>query len=681
MASESAGALIQPAAGISSHRPALQPLSPTNIAYDADDEGGRWMTTLNEDAPAAHKDSARAARSRRNLETRSTRSPIGSAQHISKPTTSPIYHRSPLSPDSLATTSENEGSIWIGHLCETPFEVDWPPPTTSPPGLSGSSLLSGGRSPSAQQLDLLLQRARVQRLEQQLIEIRTALTEYLPERLVPAAVYMPSAPVLSSLSPWTGGTHCDNGIGSNPSGNKVRPSLRGGGGEDNVYDEEHKYELHRENEREIELPSPTPSSAPNAPNPPMMTARRPGTPFPTNLLDATSDPSILPPTPEGHFPGTLDPVHSAEPIATQTQRDEAVNLWLRRAALQSYHEPCALSTVEEYLSGEKDAEILALLAEAAEAVARRVQEDEDLVVALALQEADNREAMDNEQEVEGMFANIRRQQRSALGKGRKVRRYVAELAAALEQEPKEARAEGVNVETYGSDSDFVLTSGFLGPASLYDADNVSATERQQSGHDAAKLSEGVRSLSLSAANGDGLGDVRQPFKYNEQDRLFRYASSPRRHRIRRTGNRGDMRQVVQDHASAAPKAATLTQRDKAAGHAEMPSNPPSPRVPAETNLVDLQEVVRRQAEQIKQLQIELKTETRFVAPEAQVEKHNENGVASAGGMLKSAIASNHEAAMLLLKKRVNKRLQKLLDKLILKLAVKLIWKAAKKVIN
>ncbi|KAK4544231.1 hypothetical protein LTR36_004441 [Oleoguttula mirabilis] len=609
-------------------------------------------------------------------------------QRISSPPTTSRsnhhdYHSPPPSGGSIGGVSDgDEGSIWIGHLSdgEPQADCEWASaPTTAglpPDGLSGGARRARARSPSPQQLDLLLQRARVQRLERQLREIRMVLEEVLPGRAAAAAgvgrVYVPSAPVLSSLSPscategcWSGG---DAGVGASGAMNGVRPSLRGGGGDG---DEDEKGEADEDKDGDRVL-RPVASSVSQSAKPPA-TPRRPDTPFPTKLLGEASWPGARPLSPQGHRPGTLDPHLTAKPVVTQAQREEAANLWLHMAMLEGYDQPSAYMMMAKYLSGEKDRKIPAMLAEAAGEVARRVQEEEDWAMALALQETENQqEISDNDEEVDGIVAGIRRRQESAVGQGRKVHRSIAEFAEELEQGLQQAGADSVKVEAFDSTTEFMLAKGWLGAEWLCDADDIAVAEQLRNDHQVASLGKDVETLSLSANELTEAEDDRQPFEYDEDDPVLRYARNPRRHRIRRAGKGGDIQQAGRDDAGLTPQATT------ALGETLLePKLPKDERVRRSDTLSGgcargssgapvwdgMVATPRQQAEQIEQLQAELgklkvrhdcalptptyyilqdradsaKTETACDAPTAQGPNNDQTGVAAPGGVRESPI--------------------------------------------
>jgi len=120
-------------------------------------------------------------------------------------------------------------------------------------------------------------------------------------------------------------------------------------------------------------------------------------------------------------------------------RDDAGNIVLAKLMLQGYSVEVALPIAESYFSGERDHMVLITLAETqedvrrelAEAKSKKVQEEIDHKLALALYESELQEAVEVQTEEESpMLANVRKQQQGRKGKGKKLEN-LAELEECL----------------------------------------------------------------------------------------------------------------------------------------------------------------------------------------------------------------------------------------------------------
>lgn len=590
--------------------------------YDADDEEGFCAAFLDDEvglareevvAPSSHGDFVRWVKDNKARTT----------SHRGRRRTSP-----PLASIGGVSHDDNEGWSDIFFLPDDiQADCEWTAPPAGVPGVSGGGSTWHKRSPAALEPEMRVLRARVARMVGELREIRLAVMEYPPKKRPgpKAAVYLPSAPVLSSLSPAIDKSccvcyRCRPSVPAVGGNNVWRPSLRGGGGDDEDEDEDV--------EDTAAVPTTTWSSASAAP-------QRPDTPLPPELLNRASRPSSHLPISQGHFPGTLDPVDTAISTVTQAQREKAPEIWLRKATLEGYDKPSALSMAEKYRSGEKDRKIPAMLAQAAEEVARRAQEDEDLAMALALREVEvEAENEKNDREVEGVLAQIRGRQRNAVGKrkkdkkkGKKVRQSVAEVAAELEHEIEEIGPQEVTTEPCSSITDFDTALGFLDFARQYGLVDADDPKRLWGEHAESKLVEEFESRSLSAAERASGEYYLQLFTYNEEDPFLRYANSPRRHRIRRRATSEDVRRSVREDPSLsldvdtvrddAPLIEEVTSalertlldgdsaRDNAGG---LSCASATSCCAAATGVKEMVRIVERQAEHIKHLQTELDKE-------------------------------------------------------------------------
>ncbi|KAK5134766.1 hypothetical protein LTR08_006141 [Meristemomyces frigidus] len=484
------------------------------------------------------------------------------------------------------------------------------------------------RSPSPR-AEMLLLRARVRRLERDVREMRDAVAERLRVRsgrvavarpAVAGGVYMPSTPILASLSADFG-VEEDSRSGSLVSwGEQWRPGLRGGVDSDS---DDVPYEDEHESGDEDVFLSPSAFTSPTHTSP---------------YYELAPPPDFRSPSPQGHRPGTLDPVVT-NPVVTQLQRDEAAEIWLAKGVCAGHDEKNLLPMMQEYLSGEKDHKIPSILARAADEKMRRAQEDEDLAVAVALAESEKERDGQEDREFRD---DVHRLQVEARKKGKKARQELAELAASMglrlmEDGPvmrggEEREYGGPPSSPAGLCSKPRAAKRRSDPEWQCGSDSVAAESGRSAGEQVDVSDVQTSRSALGAKTADSGEGVPQNFEYDHEDPRFQFAKAPKRHRKRRDAD-ADLDAVLEQQAA---------------------------------QINELQSELDQVKKEIAQLQAckTLRMTTRLAWLFSQtycspVENRRQDRVREP----------------LKLKRQGNKRLlQKLADKLVLKIAVKLIWK-------
>jgi len=278
-------------------------------------------------------------------------------------------------------------------------------------------------------------RARVQGLEAEVREMREALAARLSS-LSASSANVPNAPLLSSLPFRKAAGERVHEADLGEVGDEVRPSLRGG-----------------DTDSDCSTPGGLESAGSDEEIDPDL--RDEHSPFPLSLgpLTEAHVAADRAPSPLGHRPGTLDhasthpnPLSTSSnrpatpglstitPSINQAMRNEAGHLWLTKALSEGYDIKVVLPMAEKYFSGEKDHKIPGMFADAAERVGRRMQEEEDFEMAMAVNDFEMQQEKLVDEEVERLVAGMRRQQRAEREKGRKVRKSSAEFAEEVEGE-------------------------------------------------------------------------------------------------------------------------------------------------------------------------------------------------------------------------------------------------------